>query len=202
MNADKTSRTGVGPQFCNLDPFLLPPRPVALRFSKIGWQTNLTRVGILWFRNFKRRAGTMPLTPSLGNFFTDGRIVVRGNRTGRKKKKQADYLPGYIRDFPIAITEAKAGYKKPGDDRQQAKVYAEILGLLRDLAFNASGFTRRQRLGRRVAFIMAHNTKGRYACAVRIAEDNRNCVEKRSISEQKVCKMELKRRLMNFSKRM
>lgn len=61
--------------------------------------------------------------------FTDGRIVVRGNQAERKKTKRADYLLRYTRDFPIAVTEAKAEYKKAADGLQQAKDYAEILGL-------------------------------------------------------------------------
>lgn len=39
-------------------------------------------------------------------YFTDGRIVVRGNRAERKKGKKADYLLRYTRDFPIAVVEA------------------------------------------------------------------------------------------------
>jgi type I restriction enzyme R subunit len=35
----------------------------------------------------------------------------------------------YRRDFPIAVVEAKAAYKEPGDGLQQAKEYAQILGL-------------------------------------------------------------------------
>ena len=61
--------------------------------------------------------------------FTDGRIVVRGNRTERRKPKRADYLLRYTRDFPIAVAEAKAEYKKAANGLQQAKEYAEILDL-------------------------------------------------------------------------
>jgi type I restriction enzyme R subunit len=61
--------------------------------------------------------------------FTDGRIIVRGSNAERKKKKRADYLLRYTRDFPIAVTEAKAEYKKAADGLQQAKEYAEILDL-------------------------------------------------------------------------
>jgi len=61
--------------------------------------------------------------------FTDGRIVVRGTKAERKKGKRADYLLRYTRDFPIAVTEAKAGYKKAAAGLQQAKAYAEILDL-------------------------------------------------------------------------
>ena len=61
--------------------------------------------------------------------FTDGRIIVRGGNAERKKKKRADYLLRYTRDFPIAVTEAKAEYKKAADGLQQVKEYAEILDL-------------------------------------------------------------------------
>ncbi|MDQ6695272.1 MAG: DEAD/DEAH box helicase family protein, partial [Chloroflexota bacterium] len=61
--------------------------------------------------------------------FTDGRIVVTGNRVRRRAQKRADYLLRYTRDFPIAVVEAKAAYKSPGDGLQQAKEYAEILDL-------------------------------------------------------------------------
>ncbi len=61
--------------------------------------------------------------------FTDGRIVIAGNRPRRKEQKRADYLLRYRRDFPIAVVEAKAAYKSAGDGIQQAKDYAQILGL-------------------------------------------------------------------------
>jgi type I restriction enzyme R subunit len=62
-------------------------------------------------------------------WFTPGRIVVRGNRAERRRGKRADYLLRYTRDFPIAVVEAKAEYKKPGDGLQQAKDYTETLDL-------------------------------------------------------------------------
>jgi type I restriction enzyme, R subunit len=40
--------------------------------------------------------------------FTDGRIVVAGNKVKRRPQKRADYLLRYRRDFPIAVVEAKA----------------------------------------------------------------------------------------------
>jgi type I restriction enzyme, R subunit len=70
--------------------------------------------------------------------FTDGRIIVRGNQAERKKGKRADYLLRYTRDFPIAVAEAKAEYKKAADGLQQAKEYAEILGLKFAYATNGS----------------------------------------------------------------
>jgi type I restriction enzyme R subunit len=61
--------------------------------------------------------------------FTDGRIIITGNRPRRKEQKRADYLLRYKRDFPIAVVEAKKLYKSAGDGIQQAKDYAQILGL-------------------------------------------------------------------------
>jgi type I restriction enzyme R subunit len=61
--------------------------------------------------------------------FTDGRIMLVGNRAVRRPQKRADYLLRYRRDFPIAVVEAKAVYRTAGDGLQQAKEYAQILGL-------------------------------------------------------------------------
>lgn len=61
--------------------------------------------------------------------FTDGRIVIAGSRPIRRPQKRADYILRYRRDFPIAVVEAKAVYRTSGDGLQQAKEYAQILGL-------------------------------------------------------------------------
>ncbi|MGA3240349.1 MAG: DEAD/DEAH box helicase family protein [Bryobacteraceae bacterium] len=61
--------------------------------------------------------------------FTDGRIMLVGNRAIRRPQKRADYLLRYRRDFPIAVVEAKAAFRTAGDGLQQAKEYAQILGL-------------------------------------------------------------------------
>src|SRR5437667_6974491 len=71
--------------------------------------------------------------------FTDGRIVVAGNKPKRRKQKRADYLLRYRRDFPIAVVEAKPIYKLPGDGLQQSKDYAQILGLKSAYATNGQG---------------------------------------------------------------
>jgi type I restriction enzyme R subunit len=60
---------------------------------------------------------------------TDGRIVPVGQGFIRKPPKRVDYLLRYTRDFPLAVVEAKAAYKTAGDGMQQAKQYAEMLGL-------------------------------------------------------------------------
>jgi type I restriction enzyme R subunit len=60
---------------------------------------------------------------------TDGRIIPVGKGFIRKPPKRVDYLLRYTRDFPLAVVEAKAAYKSAGDGLQQAKTYAEMLGL-------------------------------------------------------------------------
>ena len=60
---------------------------------------------------------------------TDGRIVPVGKGFVRKPSKRVDYLLRYRRDFPLAVVEAKAAYRHAADGLQQAKQYAEMLGL-------------------------------------------------------------------------
>jgi type I restriction enzyme R subunit len=61
--------------------------------------------------------------------FTAGKIIVIGRVGKRKKPKKADYLLRYSQNFLIAVVEAKRSYKSAADGMQQAKEYAEILGL-------------------------------------------------------------------------
>ncbi len=71
--------------------------------------------------------------------FTDGRIVVTGRLTRRRPGKRADYILRHRPDFSIAVVEAKPSYKTPGEGLQQAKDYAEILGLKFAYATNGHG---------------------------------------------------------------
>jgi type I restriction enzyme R subunit len=61
--------------------------------------------------------------------FTDGRVLVVGRTPRRGKRKQADYILRFTRDFPLAIIEAKSKYRTAAEGLQQAKDYAEILDL-------------------------------------------------------------------------
>lgn len=61
--------------------------------------------------------------------FTDGQIIVLGRKANRKDGKRADYILRYKTDYPIAVIEAKKKYAKASDGLQQAKDYAQILGL-------------------------------------------------------------------------
>ncbi|MGH7847706.1 MAG: EcoAI/FtnUII family type I restriction enzme subunit R [Candidatus Binatia bacterium] len=71
--------------------------------------------------------------------FTDGRIIPIGDKSRRRRPKRADYLLRYTRDLPLAVVEAKAAYKLCGDGLQQAKDYAEILGIKFAYATNGHG---------------------------------------------------------------
>jgi type I restriction enzyme R subunit len=71
--------------------------------------------------------------------FTDGRIVVVGRRGRRRPGKRADYLLRYRPDLPIAVVEAKPSYATPAAGLQQAKDYAEVLGLKFAYATNGCG---------------------------------------------------------------
>src|SRR5450432_469376 len=61
--------------------------------------------------------------------FTAGKIIVIGRVGRRKKAKKADYLLRYSQNYLIAVVEAKKHYKTAADGMQQAKDYAQILGL-------------------------------------------------------------------------
>lgn len=71
--------------------------------------------------------------------FTDGRVFLVRGKPKRGKQKKADYLLRYTRDFPIAVVEAKADYKKPGDGLGQAKDYAQTLDLKFAYSTNGTG---------------------------------------------------------------
>jgi type I restriction enzyme R subunit len=72
-------------------------------------------------------------------YFTDGRIVTLGRSHYRKPGKKVDYLLRYKPHYSLAVVEAKAEYKKPGDGLQQAMDYAEALGLKFAYATNGYG---------------------------------------------------------------
>ena len=61
--------------------------------------------------------------------FTNGRIIVTGGKVRRGKQKRADYLLYHRRDYPLAVVEAKEVGLPAESGVQQAREYAEILGL-------------------------------------------------------------------------
>ncbi|WP_211284633.1 EcoAI/FtnUII family type I restriction enzme subunit R [Rummeliibacillus pycnus] len=78
--------------------------------------------------------------------FTDGRIIVRGNLTARGKRKKADYLLYYKKNYPIAIVEAKDNKHEVGAGMQQALDYAGVLDVPFAFSSNGDGFIEHNRL--------------------------------------------------------
>lgn len=72
---------------------------------------------------------TAPCAINEQRSFTDGRVLLVGGSARRGKRKRADYILRYRPDYPIAVVEAKAEYQSAQDGVQQARDYAEILGL-------------------------------------------------------------------------
>ncbi len=71
--------------------------------------------------------------------FTDGRVIFVAGKARRGKQKRADYILRLRPDFPIAVVEAKSRYRHAAEGLQQAKDYAEILGLNFAFATNGEG---------------------------------------------------------------
>lgn len=69
--------------------------------------------------------------------FTNGKVQIIGDVVRRRKQKRADYLLKYDQDNTLAVVEAKAAYKNPGDGLQQAMEYANILDL--KFAYSTNG---------------------------------------------------------------
>ena len=82
---------------------------------------------------------TPPHTINEQRTFTDGRVFFAGGTARRGPQKRADYLLRYRPDFPIAVVEAKARYKHAAEGLQQARQYAEMLGLKFAYATNGAG---------------------------------------------------------------
>jgi type I restriction enzyme R subunit len=69
--------------------------------------------------------------------FTDGRILLSGTSVRRGPQKRADYLLRYRPNLALAVVEAKASHRAPGDGLQQAKEYAQALDL--KFAYSTNG---------------------------------------------------------------
>ena len=71
---------------------------------------------------------------------TDGKIVVRGNITKREKSLRADYVLYMNEGRPLAVVEAKSNLYSVSAGLQQAKGYAEKLGVPFAYPSNGQGF--------------------------------------------------------------
>ncbi len=73
-------------------------------------------------------------------YFTDGRIIVKGETVKRGKGKKADYILYYKSNLPIAIIEAKDNNHSVGAGMQQGMEYSEILDIPFVFSSNGDGF--------------------------------------------------------------
>lgn len=80
-------------------------------------------------------------------YITDGQMLVRGQMTGRGKRKFADYLLRYQTNQPIAIIEAKDNHHSVRAGIQQALAYAEALDVPFVFSSNGDGFVLHDRSG-------------------------------------------------------
>jgi len=80
-------------------------------------------------------------------YFTDGQMIVRGQMTGRGKRKFADYLLFYQSNQPIAIIEAKDNNHSVRAGMQQALAYAEALDVPFVFSSNGDSFILHDRSG-------------------------------------------------------
>ncbi len=79
--------------------------------------------------------------------FTDGRILLKGDKTIRGEKKRADYILYYKPNLPIAIIEAKDNNHDIGSGIQQALDYGEILDIPFVYSSNGDGFIEHDKTG-------------------------------------------------------
>ncbi len=84
-----------------------------------------------WVLPALQRAGWEKVPHGIGGQhpITDGRIVLVGGKPRRGKRRRADYILYLRRDFPIAVVEAKEAGLPAENGVQQAREYAEMLGL-------------------------------------------------------------------------
>jgi type I restriction enzyme R subunit len=61
--------------------------------------------------------------------YTDGRIVLRGERAHHREACKIDYVLRYTEGFPIAVVEAKAEAEEAEAGLEQAKGYAADLAV-------------------------------------------------------------------------
>ena len=73
--------------------------------------------------------GQAPYSIGEQHQITDGRILLIGGKARRAKQRRADYLLYYRRDFPMAVVEAKEAGLPAENGVQQARDYAQLLGL-------------------------------------------------------------------------
>ena len=72
--------------------------------------------------------------------FTDGRVLLKGNKHERGKKKRADYILYHKPNIPLAVIEAKDNNHSIDSGIQQALKYSDILNIPFVFSSNGDGF--------------------------------------------------------------
>ncbi|MBT4805626.1 DEAD/DEAH box helicase family protein [Candidatus Woesearchaeota archaeon] len=79
--------------------------------------------------------------------FTNGKIIIKGDKIVRGERKRADYILFYKPNIPIAIIEAKDNKHSIGSGLQQGIEYGEILDIPFVFSSNGDGFILHDRTG-------------------------------------------------------
>jgi len=80
-------------------------------------------------------------------YFTNGRIIVNGDKVERGERKRADYILYFKGNIPLAIIEAKDNNHEVGAGLQQALEYGEILDIPFVYSSNGDAFIEHDRTG-------------------------------------------------------
>lgn len=80
-------------------------------------------------------------------YFTNGRIIVKGDKIQRGERKFADYILYYKANKPLAIIEAKDNNHSIGAGMQQGLNYGEILDIPYVYSSNGDAFIEHDRTG-------------------------------------------------------
>jgi len=80
-------------------------------------------------------------------YFTNGKIIVRGDKIVRGEKKRADVILYYKANIPIALIEAKDNNHSVGAGLQQGLNYGKILDIPFIYSSNGDGFVEYDRTG-------------------------------------------------------
>ena len=81
-------------------------------------------------------------------YFTNGRVILKGEKIERGEKKRADYILYYKANIPIAIIEAKDNNHSVGSGMQQALEYAWILDIPFVYSSNGDAFVEHDLTGK------------------------------------------------------
>ncbi len=81
-------------------------------------------------------------------YFTNGRIIIKGDKIERGDRKRADYILYYKGNIPIAIVEAKDNNKSISAGMQQALEYSQILDIPFIYSSNGDGFVEHDSTGK------------------------------------------------------